>query len=370
MIKGSPGRRFLSVVIFISFIIFNIIDLPKIAGAQQEPKTIKLKPKFLRSLRFTYGDEEEQKVFKSSGFRFSPEFEDVMSQHPKAIRAAKGSFYYNGIAMAGTTIMLLIPIVNLLDAIKKAKDVSDNKPVDNSIKFNDLVPTIVIGYVSLGFAAAGTNQLRRGVQLFNEKEDPQNLTNWRRQFNNMGFNFELTSSTISNRKTFTGLGSNIGIGLGFYKIYNVSNYIGIQPEFQINMKGYKFINQEISGWFPDTETYSYTHTYLEFPLLVRVSIPTHTKLSPYVMFGPSLGIRAFSYLSIDGEQGDMGEEPIKTIDWGMMTGVGLKFADSPFTLEIRNTSGISSIYKKDADTGRVLDVKNRVTTFNFGYMFW
>jgi hypothetical protein len=122
-----------------------------------------------------------------------------------------------------------------------------------------------------------------------------------------------------------------GFGGGVFATYTFFPGFAVQPEIWYTMKGFKW------EWL-DQET-DIKFTYLEVPILVKVSIPTGGMIKPNVFTGP-----AFAYL-LSAEWGELDfSDNIKDTDFGITFGAGIDhgFGDALLTFDVRYTMSLDS----------------------------
>jgi|GEM_PF-303309 len=317
---------------------------------------IKLRKKFFKPLKFTYGDSKPKDVLGL--FSFDSSFKNVMAIHPPALREAKRCYPYFMVNSAAWTAFLVLSIKNLIDTIKDARTLSRGE-LAMSGGINDLVLPIVAGSAGIISANLGYVHIKKGVKIFNERQvkaagilsSAKNSGNFRNDNNrassNIGIKLGINSANI-NQDTK----SNGGLILGGFFLHKFNNFFSIQPEVLFSMKGYQSREND----------FAVDLNYLEIPLLAKISIPTHSNFQPSFWIGPAYGIKLGGHAEFDG-----GEYPIeylsfKSTEWGLALGFGGNIGNSPFTFSIMSTSGLTSI-RENSDT------KNRVFSLMFGVTF-
>ncbi len=165
---------------------------------------------------------------------------------------------------------------------------------------------------------------------------------------------------------FPGLDSNwlIRFGLcgGGFVALSLSERIAIQAEALITTKGSK----EIRPLFEDYETYVYSLmiTYLEIPVLFRVTTPPIWKVSQLVfMAGPAFGFKLGSRFMRSGEVLDF--DGVRSSDLGLVFSFGYVLRSKGYT-EFRYTAGMSKVIERG---GIPLNIKNGVVSLIVGYRF-
>jgi len=142
--------------------------------------------------------------------------------------------------------------------------------------------------------------------------------------------------------------------------------LAIQPEILITQKGAKYEAGE--NWWSTVSL-----TYLEIPLLAKLSIPIKSSVKPFVFGGPSYSIKIggkhkwkYFWMSSELEEKLSGFE---AYDFGIVIGLGSNFiADTAkFSFELRYTMGLKTIFY-DVDSEAELK-NNKIISFMVGYYF-
>ena len=163
------------------------------------------------------------------------------------------------------------------------------------------------------------------------------------------------------------LKSKLGFCFGGFITYNINEMFAIQPEILFTMKGAK-IKEEYYG---DTYKISINLTYLEIPVLAKLTIPTQGNIKPNIFAGPSLAIKLSSKAKAEyaGESEEEDIEDLKGIDFGLIIGIGIDFsldslAKEKLSVDLRYTLGLTTISKEEDE-----DIKNSVISIMVGYYF-
>jgi hypothetical protein len=134
----------------------------------------------------------------------------------------------------------------------------------------------------------------------------------------------------------------------------------VQPELQFVMKGTK-LNEAGGG------TVSASIRYLEFPVLLRYSVPVGEH-SGYVLVGPTFGVKAGTSAKLDGssQTADVDiDSAIRTFDGGLAFAGGLDYRR--YFVELRYTQGLNDVA---ADVfPHTESVKNRNIAISAGIRF-
>lgn len=150
--------------------------------------------------------------------------------------------------------------------------------------------------------------------------------------------------------------SQTGIAGGLFLELDLLGPLDIQVEGLFSQKGSKF--ESDAGGESST-----TLSYLEVPVLAKISIPLAPTMSYNVHAGPALGFKLSE--SFDPEL-NSDEDFYKGSDLGAVVGLGLKFNAlvSFVTIDARYTLGLSNVL--DSDNG---EAKNRSLTLLVGLGF-
>lgn len=159
----------------------------------------------------------------------------------------------------------------------------------------------------------------------------------------LGIKGGISFGTLSNKepdwKSRTGFAAGLALDMR-------AKVIGIQPELLYVQKGVEFDGS------PSASSDAPQLSYLEVPLLVKVTIPT-PGIHPMIYAGPSVMFRlTCSFAGIDCK------DAVKSVDYGAVLGGGLRFGgDHGFTVEGRYNWGLNDI--NDPGAG----VKQQTRTF-------
>jgi len=131
--------------------------------------------------------------------------------------------------------------------------------------------------------------------------------------------------------------SRVAVGGGGYARFQLNDRVAFQPELLFVMKGVKL--DEVDG-----TSASLRVNYFEFPLLAHVTFPiSGYEAVPFLLAGPSFGVRAGSRVTSDAPGGvdrDMADT-LKSLDLGLAVGGGLE--RGRYSLEVRFTAGLTDI---------------------------
>lgn len=143
--------------------------------------------------------------------------------------------------------------------------------------------------------------------------------------------------------------------LGYISL-GVNDVFFVQPEAGIGSRGASY-EVSMMGNTSESETQLY---YLDFPLLLKVRIPTYSPVMPAFAAGPQLSVCVAAEAD-DGDNEQDLRDNISDVDFGFATSAGLDI-EVPFgfmTVEIRYGMGFLTISEDDEDA----------EIFNFAFSF-
>ncbi|MEP0548162.1 MAG: porin family protein [Rhodothermales bacterium] len=152
-------------------------------------------------------------------------------------------------------------------------------------------------------------------------------------------------------------GNRTGFSGGLFLTYNLTPVFAIQPEILFSAKGAEI---DADGSSPmGVGEREYTFGYLELPMLARVNVPVQSPARPYLVAGPSLGIKLYGEL----DEEDL-DETLKGSDLGMVVGGGLDFnlGARKLVLDARYTFGLNDVFDVSGDP----EAKNGALTLSIG----
>ncbi len=167
----------------------------------------------------------------------------------------------------------------------------------------------------------------------------------------------------------------LAFAAGGYLVYAFSPNLAFQPEALVVSKGAKYegsgqVEVEDFGLVNVDWEQTLKLTYLEIPLLLRISPAPTASTRPFFLVGPSVGFKLSAKMAVDvtasaqGQSDTQEEEEdldgVKSLDLGATVGAGLDIAAGEatrITLEARYTLGLTSIDDAEGDQDGV-DVKN------------
>lgn len=179
-----------------------------------------------------------------------------------------------------------------------------------------------------------------------------------------GFKGGMSVATLRGSLPTDGLiddSARLGFGAGAWLAIPLGPRLSLQPELNYVQKGRSLGTIEVTddagnpiGTVDVTEAVDY----LEFPLLLRVSLPSNGLASPYLVVGPVAGVLVSQKLKVGGTfSASTASDLFKSTDLGAALGAGVELGDGPFrmTLETRYTLGLTTatkdIYSTDANNG-------------------
>ena len=156
----------------------------------------------------------------------------------------------------------------------------------------------------------------------------------------------------------------MGYCAGVFISFNLGDTLAIQPEILYTVKGMKLETGGII--FNETAESTTEISYLEIPLLLKLSMSTEGSIIPRLFFGPAAAVKLdaktkFEYAGIS-EEADV--ENIKDVDFGLVAGAG--FDVGIITIEARYTLGLLSINDTELEE---IDIRNAVFSVMAGFSF-
>ena len=160
--------------------------------------------------------------------------------------------------------------------------------------------------------------------------------------------------------------SRLGICIGGFITFNISEMFAIQPEVLYSMKGSK----AEGTLFGETFKVKFNISYLEIPVLVKLRIPTQGNVKPSLFAGPSLAIKLSGKSKVEyaGESEEEDIEELKNTDFGLIIGAGVDLGfgflgQGKITVDLRYNFGLTKISEENDE------VKNKVISLMIGYSF-
>ena len=149
--------------------------------------------------------------------------------------------------------------------------------------------------------------------------------------------------------------SKIGYNIGLFFLYRINNLLSIQPEAYYSVKG---VETFYAGY-----DRIYSFDYIEFPLLVKFSIPAESLvLRPSFLAGPSIGFNVAAKFSTIGENDGMEVKDLKSTEFSLILGAGIGFilGNNELGFDLRYILGLSNFKSTEGNEG----IKNKVISFN------
>ena len=170
------------------------------------------------------------------------------------------------------------------------------------------------------------------------------------------------ASAWGDNTDFLGLGPEcrLGLSVNAFLAYAFSDWFRIQPELVYSQKGASH-----EAFVSRIEN---RHDYFEIPILVKLTIPNSSIVTPSLFVGPAVSVllkTEYEYrLGPFGGTGD-DKDPLKPFDSAIVFGGGLDIEVGPgeFIVEARYSLGMTDIWDED------MEYKNSVITVLLGYGF-
>jgi len=139
--------------------------------------------------------------------------------------------------------------------------------------------------------------------------------------------------------------SRLGVIIGVFVAFNISDMLAIQPEFLYTQKGGKY-EGSLAG---EVFTSEIKLDYLEIPILLKASLlPNAAVIQPNLYFGPAFALKLNATAETDQGEGEIYTEVpeggnVKSNDFGLVFGGGLDFnLNGPeIGIEARYTLGLT-----------------------------
>lgn len=151
-------------------------------------------------------------------------------------------------------------------------------------------------------------------------------------------------------------GVSVTIGLG--------SWLSLQPELLFAAKGTTLGSADLTdsaGTVVGSADITQANNYLEVPILARVAIPAGGLASPYLLAGPTVGVRLSEELRLTGDASvSFDSDYVKGTDLGLALGAGVDVGRgrARWSLESRYTLGLTvateGIYSDRARNGDLL----------------
>jgi hypothetical protein len=154
--------------------------------------------------------------------------------------------------------------------------------------------------------------------------------------------------------------SRLGVIIGVFVAFNISDMLAIQPEFLYTQKGGKYEGTLAQG-AGEAFTSEIKLDYLEIPILLKASLlPNAAVIQPNLYFGPAFALKLKAEAETSQGEGEIyAEVPeggnVKSNDYGLVFGGGLDFnlKGPEIGIEARYTLGLT-----DWTSYQPVDMKN------------
>lgn len=134
-----------------------------------------------------------------------------------------------------------------------------------------------------------------------------------------------------------------GAAFGAFLSLKLTRFLALQPEMLYVQKG-AIADAYSIGFLGESVQTSLRFHYLEFPLVLKLVIPTEGNLTPAVYAGPALNVklRAVAHQELLGDSQDLKIGNIKSTDFSLVMGFGGDFQwhSTRVVLDFRLTLGL------------------------------
>lgn len=136
--------------------------------------------------------------------------------------------------------------------------------------------------------------------------------------------------------------------------------VSVQPEVNYSMKGAKQ-TFEIEG---GTYDFNYDLVYVEFPLLIKLSIPFEPTVAPSLFGGAAFAynLSARGRITVGSQASESDLTDFRRSEYSAVAGASIEFP--PVIFEVRYYHGLTSIFNS-TDTGKIT---NRVVAITAGFV--
>jgi hypothetical protein len=156
--------------------------------------------------------------------------------------------------------------------------------------------------------------------------------------------------------------SRLGVIIGVFVAFNISDMLAIQPEFLYTQKGGKY-EGTLAEQAGEAFTSEIKLDYLEIPILLKASfLPNAAVIQPNLYFGPAFALKLKATTETDQGEGEIYSDNnipeggnVKSNDYGLVFGGGLDFnlKGPEIGIEARYTLGLT-----DWTAAQPVDMKN------------
>jgi hypothetical protein len=159
----------------------------------------------------------------------------------------------------------------------------------------------------------------------------------------------------------------LGLQLGIFYTYNLSDYFALQPELYYSQRGLNFYQTELYN-----TTYSLNVSYLELPLLLKYNLSLDWQIKPSLFLGPYLAFKlsASRTLNIEGESNTREVPAINNFDYGLVFAINTEFSawSQNLMFELRINWGLANAMEQQEDFTAIYNDAGRVTVLAFTIM--
>lgn len=187
------------------------------------------------------------------------------------------------------------------------------------------------------------------------------------EFTSVGFKGGLCAATLHGdlpTDPFVSNATRYGFGGGVSLTFAMGGAFSIQPEILYVMKGTSLGSVDITdpgGNVLGTADLTEAVDYIEIPILARFGPTASGSLSPYLLVGPSIGVRLSQQLELSGSTNVSGDiDLFRSADLGITLGPGVELGrgGARALLEARYTLGLTDAgedtYSTSARNGALL----------------
>lgn len=169
------------------------------------------------------------------------------------------------------------------------------------------------------------------------------------------------------------MGNYLDFQLGFFKTVDISKNFQFQPELNYSVRG----GDASEAFIFEDVVYKIKLSYLEAPLLLKLSIPLRGRVKPVFLLGPygALKLNAKKYSEIWGEKETANLGNVKSFDYGVILGAGadINLFSGKLILEFRSQWGLQNIMDIPEGYIKLYSEKDKINNFAFavlmGYSF-
>ncbi len=153
----------------------------------------------------------------------------------------------------------------------------------------------------------------------------------------------------------------LGFSGGLFLNYAFTEMVSVQPELLFTMKGTKHEQLENTG---------YHLTYIEIPILAKLSLPTEAAFVPHAFAGPSIGFLMDATEENVNIESDV-KEYFNNVEYGMVVGTGFDFliGKGRLLLDARYSFSLSNILEEEDDDDDELKNSGITIMVGYGYTF-